>query len=89
MNDREHSFPNGTVSVKMHKRKRLTLVVAREDLEAGLIERIEELEHENRVLRRKVTALTEAARFDQEVWSAEHDMWPEVDPPTNQEGAMK
>ncbi len=58
---RVHSFPNGTVTVKMHKRKRLTLVVAREELDATLIDRIETLEHENRILRRKVTALTEQA----------------------------
>jgi hypothetical protein len=56
-----HSAPNGTVAVKMHKRRRLTLVVPREELDAVLIERIEALEHENRMLRRKVTALTVAA----------------------------
>lgn len=49
-----HAFPNGTVSVKLHKRKRLTLVVAREELDAALIDRVELLEHENRLLRRKV-----------------------------------
>ena len=54
----EHSFPNGTVTVKMHKRKRLALVAAREDLDAALVDRIETLEHENRILRRKVTELT-------------------------------
>lgn len=54
----EHAFPNGTVSVKLHKTKRLTLVVAREELDAALIERIEALEHENRLLRRKVTELS-------------------------------
>lgn len=61
MADRAHSFPNGTVSVKMHKRKRLTMVVAREDLDATLVARIEELEKENRILRRKVTELTQTA----------------------------
>jgi len=54
----DHAFPNGTVSVKMHKRKRLTLVVAREDLEPLLVERIEALEHENTVLRRKLSSTT-------------------------------
>jgi len=49
-----HSFPNGTVSVKMHKRKRLTLVVDRAELNEGLIARIEALEHENRTLRRRL-----------------------------------
>jgi len=47
----------------MHKRKRLTMVVAREDLDATLVARIEELEHENRVLRRKVTKLTMALGY--------------------------
>jgi uncharacterized protein (UPF0335 family) len=55
---KEHAFPNGTVAVKMHKRKRLTMVVAREDLDAALVARIEELERENRILRRKVTEMT-------------------------------
>lgn len=55
---REHSFPEGTVSVKLHKRKRLTLVVGREELNAALVERIEVLEYENKMLRRKVTELT-------------------------------
>jgi uncharacterized protein (UPF0335 family) len=54
-----HAFPNGTVAVKMHKRKRLTMVVAREDLEEVLVERIEALEHENRVLRRRISELTQ------------------------------
>jgi chaperonin cofactor prefoldin len=52
-----HAFPNGTVAVKMHKRKRLTMVVARE--EEVLVERIEALEHENRVLRRRISELTQ------------------------------
>jgi uncharacterized protein (UPF0335 family) len=47
------------VAVKMHKRKRLTMVVAREDLEEVLVERIEALEHENRVLRRRISELTQ------------------------------
>lgn len=51
---REHSFPQGTVSVKLHKRKRLTLVVPREELDAAIVERLEALEHENRILRRKL-----------------------------------
>lgn len=59
---REHSFPSGTVSVKLHKRKRLTLVADRGEFEAALIERMERLEHENRVLRRKVTELLLDAR---------------------------
>lgn len=56
-----HSAPNGTVSVKMHKRRRLTLVVPREELDSLLIERVESLEKENRHLRRKVTELTQEA----------------------------
>lgn len=60
MSDTVHSFPNGTVSVKLHKRKRLTLVVAREEMDAMLVERIEALEHENRVLRRKVCEMAQA-----------------------------
>jgi hypothetical protein len=56
-----HSAPNGTVSVKMHKRRRLTLVVPREELDALLIERVEALEKENRHLRRRVTEVAHAA----------------------------
>jgi flavin-dependent dehydrogenase len=53
MNERrEHLFPNGTVTVRMHKRKRLTLVADREEFDQLLVERVEKLEHENTVLRR-------------------------------------
>jgi hypothetical protein len=53
-----HSNPNGTVSVRMHKRHRLTLVVSRDELDAALIEQLERLQHQNRMLRRKVTDLS-------------------------------
>lgn len=51
----EHSAPNGTVSVKMHKRKRLTLVVPREELDAAVVEQIERLTRENAILRRNLS----------------------------------
>ena len=61
-----HAFPNGTVSVKMHKRKRLTLVVAREELDQAVLARMEQLESENRILRRKITELTRRGPDDRE-----------------------
>ena len=59
----EHSFPNGTVSVKMHKRKRLTLVVDRDELHEGVAERLEALEHENRTLRRVISEMNKCCRM--------------------------
>ena len=48
----EHSAPNGTVSVRMHKRKRLTLVVPRDELDEAIVSQIESLQRENAILRR-------------------------------------
>lgn len=51
-----HLTEEGFVAVRLHKQRKRTLYVRREDIDQDIIDRIERLEHENTLLRRKLSA---------------------------------
>jgi hypothetical protein len=50
----ERYFPEGTVTVRLHRRKRLNLVVDRRELEEALVVDMEGLRIENERLKKKL-----------------------------------
>jgi hypothetical protein len=52
----ERYFPEGTVTVRLHRRKRLNLVVDRRELEEALVVDMEGLRIENERLKKKLGA---------------------------------
>jgi hypothetical protein len=54
----ERYFPEGTVTVRLHRRKRLNLVVDRRELEEALVVDMEGLRIENERLKKKLSDAT-------------------------------
>ena len=68
-----YPFPEGTVSVRLHKKKRMVLVADRRDFEEALMVEMEALRTENMKLKALLRQLREELRLTQEELMRDQD----------------